>query len=405
MTFLDPEKQFEIIKRGTVEIIPEGEFINKLRKSKLSNNPLKIKLGCDPSAPDLHLGHSVVLRKLRDFQDLGHSVILVIGDFTAMIGDPSERKKTRPTLTFEETRSNAETYVHQAGKVLDASKLEIRYNSEWLGKMNFSDVIKLAGKYTIARMLERDDFENRYKARQPIYIHEFLYPLAQAYDSVALNADVELGGTDQKFNLLVGREIQLAYGQIPQVIATMPLLEGLDGAMKMSKSLGNYVAFEDTPEDMFGKLMSIPDSLLSKYFRLVTELPDAEIKEIEQVLADSSVNPMEIKKRLGWEIVNSYYDSTRADEAMEHFERIFSRKELPEKIPVIKLQRGKSILLVDVMHKGGLVNSKSEARRLISQNAVKIDNKVITNINHEITPESEVVMKVGKRRFLKIIPI
>ena len=405
MSFLDPEKQFEIIKRGTVEIIPEDEFINKLRQSKLSNNPLKIKLGCDPSAPDLHLGHSVVLRKLRDFQDLGHSVILVIGDFTAMIGDPSERNKTRPTLTFEETRSNAETYVHQAGKVLDTSKLEIRYNSEWLGKMNFSDVIKLAGKYTIARMLERDDFENRYKARQPIYIHEFLYPLAQAYDSVALNADVELGGTDQKFNLLVGREIQLAYGQTPQVIATMPLLEGLDGVMKMSKSLGNYVAFEDTPGDMFGKLMSIPDSLLSKYFRLVTELPDAEIKEIEQVLADSSVNPMEIKKRLGWEIVNSYYDSARADEAKELFEKIFSRKELPEKIPVIELQKGKSILLVDVMHKGGLVNSKSEASRLISQNAVKIDNKVITDINHEITPKSEVVMKVGKRRFLKIIPI
>ncbi len=405
MTFLDPEKQFEIIKKGTVEIIPEDEFINKLRQSKLSNNPLKIKLGCDPSAPDLHLGHSVVLRKLRDFQDLGHSVILVIGDFTAMIGDPSERKKTRPTLTFKETRSNAETYVHQAEKVLDTSKLEIRYNSEWLGKMNFSDVIKLAGKYTIARMLERDDFENRYKAQQPIYIHEFLYPLAQAFDSVALDADVELGGTDQKFNLLVGREIQLAYGQTPQVIATMPLLEGLDGVMKMSKSLGNYVAFEDTPEDMFGKLMSIPDSLLSKYFRLVIELPVAEIKEIERVLADSSVNPMEIKKRLGWEIVNSYYDSARADEAKEHFEKIFSRKELPEKIPVIKLQKGKSILLVDVMHKGGLVNSKSEARRLISQNAVKIDNKVITNINHEITPESEVVMKVGKRRFLKIIPI
>lgn len=405
MTFLDPEKQFEIIKKGTVEIIPEDEFINKLRQSKLSNNPLKIKLGCDPSAPDLHLGHSVVLRKLRDFQDLGHSVILVIGDFTAMIGDPSERKKTRPTLTFKETRSNAETYVHQAEKVLDTSKLEIRYNSEWLGKMNFSDVIKLAGKYTIARMLERDDFENRYKAQQPIYIHEFLYPLAQAFDSVALDADVELGGTDQKFNLLVGREIQLAYGQTPQVIATMPLLEGLDGVMKMSKSLGNYVAFEDTPEDMFGKLMSIPDSLLSKYFRLVIELPVAEIKEIERVLADSSVNPMEIKKRLGWEIVNSYYDSARADEAKEHFEKIFSRKELPEKIPVIKLQKGKSILLVDVMHKGGLVNSKSEARRLISQNAVKINNNIITNINHEITPESEVVMKVGKRRFLKIIPI
>ncbi len=400
MGFLPPEKQLEIIKRGAVEVIPEDELLEKLRESYKTGRPLRVKLGCDPSAPDLHLGHSVVLRKLRQFQDLGHQAILVVGDFTAMIGDPSGRNKTRPPLSAEQTRKNAETYVRQAGKVLNLETLEIRFNSEWLGKMTFADVIKLASKYTVARMLERDDFEKRYKNEIPIYIHEFLYPLAQAYDSVALEADVELGGTDQKFNLLVGREIQTEYGQKPQAIITMPLLVGTDGVNKMSKSLGNYIAFEDTPEDMFGKVMSIPDSLIMDYFVLTTDLSDEELAEIRRQLEDPTVNPMELKKRLGWEIVRMYHGRDAADRAKEHFERVFSRRQVPEDIPEYTLDSPKP--LVEVLVEAGILPSKSEARRMIRQKAVKIDGEVITDERFALDPGPERILKIGKRKWLKV---
>ena len=404
MKFLPPEKQFELISRNAEEIIPEEDLMRKLERSFSTGEPLRIKLGCDPSSPDLHIGHAVVLRKLRIFQELGHQAILVIGDFTAMIGDPSGRKKTRPPLTFEQTRKNAETYVKQAGKILDTRKLKIVFNSEWLGKMTFADVIKLASKYTVARMLERDDFELRYKEGVPIYIHEFLYPLAQAYDSVALRADVELGGTDQKFNLLLGREIQQSYGIEPQVIITHPLLVGTDGKMKMSKSYGNYIALEDPPDEMFGKTMSIPDELIMDYFRLATELGADELSEIERKLSDPSVNPMELKKRLAWEIVRIYHGPEAADRAKENFEKVFSKRELPEEMPEFIANKGERIKLVDLLYKHGLVPSKSEARRLIRQNAVKVENATINDINAEIVVEKELVIKVGKRRFLKVLP-
>ncbi|MEN3039082.1 MAG: tyrosine--tRNA ligase, partial [Candidatus Kryptonium sp.] len=291
----------DLIKHGTVEIIPEDELVRKIENSIKTGKPLKVKLGCDPTKPDLHLGHSVVLRKLRHFQELGHIAILIIGDFTAMIGDPSGRSKTRPQLSFEETRINGQTYFEQAKKILLPERVEIRYNSEWLGKMTFEDVIRLASKYTVARMLERDDFNKRYKSGEPISIHELLYPLAQAMDSVAIEADVELGGTDQKFNLLVGRDIQKEFGQDPQVIITMPLLVGTDGVEKMSKSLDNYIALNDPPSEIYGKTMSIPDNLIYDYFLLTTDLPPQEIEIIRQKLQDPSVNPRDLKRRLAWE--------------------------------------------------------------------------------------------------------
>lgn len=402
MERISPEKQFELLSHNVVEIIPDDEFREKLFSSHRDARPLRVKLGCDPSAPDLHLGHSVVLRKMRQFQDLGHQAILVIGDFTAMIGDPSGRKKTRPALTFEQTRKNAESYFRQAGKVLNMEKLEIRYNSEWLGKMTFADVIRLTSKYTVARILERDDFEMRLKQQIPISLHELLYPMAQAYDSVALEADIELGGTDQKFNLLVGRTIQSEYGQSPQVIMTMPLLEGTDGTQKMSKSLGNYIAFDDPPQEMFGKIMSIPDTLMEKYFRLTTDLNDDELEKISAQISNASINPMEIKKRLGWEIVRMYYGKDAADDARANFEKIFSHRQLPDEMPMFKMTC--EMRLLDILRQSGLVQSNAEARRLIRQNAIKIDGKPVKDENITMKPDEEIIVKVGKRRFLRIIP-
>ena len=402
MKKLSPEEQLEILRKNAVEIIPEEDLLEKLRISQQTGRPLRVKLGCDPSAPDLHIGHSVVLRKLRQFQELGHQAILVIGDFTAMIGDPSGKKKTRPALTFEETRKNAETYFRQAGKILDIDKLEIRYNSEWLGKMNFADVIKLASKFTVARMLERDDFEKRLREQIPISLHELLYPLAQAYDSVALEADVELGGTDQKFNLLVGRTIQTEYGQKPQAIITLPLLEGTDGVQKMSKSLGNYIAFEDSPDEIFGKTMSIPDELIEKYFRLATDISDDEIEKISEKLKDPSTNPMELKKRLAWELVRIYHSSDAADNAKANFEKVFSHRELPDEMPTFEISE--SARLIDILADASILPSRSEARRLIRQNAVRINGETITDENFIVIPEGEKIVKVGKRKFLKILP-
>jgi len=323
------EEELEILKSNVVEIIPEDGLYEKLKKAREEGRPLRVKLGADPSAPDLHLGHAVVLRKLKQFQDLGHQVVFIIGDFTARIGDPSGRSETRKPLTPEQVKKNALTYQEQVGKILDVSKAEIRYQEEWFGKMKLEDVLVLTSKYTIARMLERDDFAQRFKEQKPIFIHEIMYPLLQAYDSVAIKADIELGGTDQKFNLIVGREIQREYGLEPQVAMLMPILEGLDGKQKMSKSLGNYIGLTEPPNQMYGKVMSIPDELIIRYFELATELPKEEIRKIEQEMREGKLNPRDAKARLAREIVKIYHGEEASLKAEEEFNRIFRNKELP----------------------------------------------------------------------------
>ncbi|MBU0529436.1 tyrosine--tRNA ligase [bacterium] len=401
MKFKSVKEQLNIIKRGAEEIIPEKELITKLERSIKSGKPLIVKLGCDPSTPDLHIGHGVVLRKMRHFQDLGHQAVLVIGDFTGMIGDPSGRNKTRPQLTLEDVKKNAQTYIDQAKVILDVNKLKVLYNSTWLGAMHFSDVVKLASKYTVARMLERDDFTKRFKAEVPISIHEFLYPLAQGMDSVKLKADIELGGTDQKFNLLVGRDLQRESGQEPQVIITVPLLEGTDGIEKMSKSYGNHIALHDTPEEMYGKTMSIPDEMILKYFLLGADSELSKIKEVESKLAKGE-NPRNLKRELARTIVKKYYGEKASLDAEEHFDKIHLEKDVPDDIPEYELKSDK--LLVDILTDANLTSSRGEARRLIKQNAVKINKNTINDINYTIKPNSdEIVIKVGKRRFLKIL--
>jgi tyrosyl-tRNA synthetase len=390
----------DVIKRGTSEIIPEEDLVKKLERSIKTNKPLNIKLGCDPSRPDLHLGHSVVLRKLRQFQDLGHIAILIIGDFTGMIGDPSGKSKTRPSLTLEETHRNGQSYFEQAEKILSAERVSMQYNSDWLNKMSFADVIRLASKYTVARMLERDDFTIRYKAGEPISVHEFLYPLAQAMDSVAIQADVELGGTDQKFNLLVGRDIQREYNQEPQVILTMPILVGTDGVDKMSKSLDNYIGISDSPKDIFGKTLSIPDKLIHQYFELVTDVPNQELSAIQSSLADARTNPRDIKRRLARTLVRMYYSQTSADEAEKEFDRIFVQKSTPENIE--EFQRGTSSTITALLTDTKLAASRSEARRLIEQGGVSIDDVRVNDPNAELPEKDEFILKVGKRRFLKV---
>jgi len=401
---MDIKEQLEILKNRAVETIPEEELTAKLKKSAETGKPLKIKLGCDPSRPDLHLGHAVVLRKLRDFQDLGHEAILVIGDFTAMIGDPSGKSKTRPQLTFEETRENGLTYWEQASAILDPEKTRIVYNSEWLDKMSFSEVIKLASSYTVARMLERDDFEKRYSAEEPISVHEFLYPLAQAMDSVALEADVELGGTDQKFNLLVGREVQRFYGLEPQIIMTMPLLEGTDGVQKMSKSLDNYVGLTDPPSEKFGRLMSIPDDMILKYLELAAFAEPNDIQKAKEELESGKVNPMDIKKRMARMVIAIYDSEDDAVAAQEEFERVFSQGKTPEDIDVARYPAGMKIWIVELLRETGLVESGGEARRMIKQGAVSIDGDKVTDMNMEFEIKGESVIKVGKRRFIKVQP-
>ncbi len=401
MKFISVKEQLDIIKRGTEEILPEKELVSKLERSINSGKPLIVKLGCDPSTPDLHIGHGVVLRKMRHFQDLGHQAILVIGDFTGMIGDPSGRNKTRPQLTLDDVKKNAQTYIEQAKVILDVNSLKVVYNSTWLDAMQFSDVVKLASKYTVARMLERDDFTKRFKAEIPISIHEFLYPLAQGMDSVELKADIELGGTDQKFNLLVGRDLQRESGQEPQVIITMPLLEGTDGVEKMSKSYGNHIALRDTPEDMYGKTMSIPDEMIEKYFLLGVDAETNKLDEIKHKLADG-VNPRDLKRELARMLVEKYYDKNSAVEAENRFDQIHLKKDIPDDIPKYALKS--DTLLVNVIADAKLTSSKGEARRLIKQNAVKINKNTINDINYMLkTSTDETVLKVGKRRFLRII--
>lgn len=394
----------DLIRRGASEIIPEDDLVRKVEKSIKTKKPLRVKLGCDPSRPDLHLGHSVVLRKLRQFQDLGHQAILIIGDFTGMIGDPSGKSKTRPPLTLEETRRNGQTYFEQATKILAAQKIQMLYNSEWLGKMSFADVIALAGRYTVARMLERDDFTERYKAGEPISVHEFLYPLAQAMDSVAIEADVELGGTDQKFNLLVGRDIQREYGLEPQVILTMPILAGTDGVEKMSKSLDNYIGLNESPKEIFGKSLRIPDSLIYQYFELATNVSNDDLKGIRNQLADQSANPRDIKRRLARTLVELYHSAEAAERAEKEFDRIFIEKSVPDEIEEYHLKAGNGVqTVVALLTAAKLAASRGEARRLIEQGGVSIDGERISDANAPLPSKKEFVVKVGKRRFLKVI--
>ncbi|MGA7720757.1 MAG: tyrosine--tRNA ligase [Ignavibacteriaceae bacterium] len=397
-------EQMDVIKRGVFEIIPEEELVRKLEKSLKENKSLNIKLGCDPSRPDLHIGHSVVLRKLAQFQSLGHQAILIIGDFTGMIGDPSGRNITRPALSLEETRVNGQSYFEQASKIIDPKKTKIVYNSEWLSKMTFEDVIKLSSKYTVARMIERDDFTKRFKAGEPISVHEFLYPLAQAMDSVAIKSDVELGGTDQKFNLLVGRDIQREFGIEPQIILTMPLIIGTDGVEKMSKSYNNYIGISDSPKDIYGKTLSIPDSLIYNYYELATDISNFELKNIKQHLDDGSVNPRDIKRQLARIIVKMYYNEQTATEAEEEFDKIFIKKEIPDEIPEFKIEDNISELgILDLIVKVNCAPSKGEARRLVTQGGVSLDGDKIEDITAVISLKKESILKVGKRKFVKII--
>jgi len=393
-------EQMDIILKGVEEIIPEAELVKKIEQSIANNEPLKIKCGCDPSRPDLHIGHAVLLRKMRQFQDLGHQGILLIGDFTAMIGDPTGRNKTRPQLTIEDTKLNAKSYIDQASIVLDKSTLDIVYNSDWLGKMDFSDVIKLASKYTVARMLERDDFTKRYGGGVPISLHEFLYPLAQGYDSVHLKADVELGGTDQKFNLLVGRDLQKESGQVPQVVITTMLLEGTDGVEKMSKSYDNYIGLTDSPSDMYGRTLSIPDALIGKYFEYATTISEQSLDDIKNDLSEGKSNPRDLKRKLAREIVQMYHDEEAAKKAESDFDALFIKKDIPEDIPVYTLSSAET--LVSIMVGNNLVSSNGDAKRMIKQGAVKLDDKKVFDLYLEVAPDSEKVLKVGKRKFLRI---
>jgi len=394
-------EQMDLIRQGTDEIISEEQLEQKLGSAIQNNKPLIVKLGCDPSRPDLHIGHAVVLRKLHHFQDLGHTAVLVIGDFTAMIGDPSGRNKTRPQLTIEEAQEYGQTYIDQASAVLDVDKLKIVHNSEWLSAMNFIDVIKLTSHYTVARMLERDDFEKRYKSEIPISLHEFLYPLAQAMDSVELVADVELGGTDQKFNLLVGRDLQRDYDQDPQVVITTPLMEGTDGVKKMSKSYDNAIGLTDEPEEMYGKTLSIPDELIVPYFELSTDVSAEELQNINSRLKDGE-NPRDMKRQLAREIVTIYHSPEAAKAAESNFDRIFVEGDEPEEMDEYIVEKS-PVVVLNVIHDAGLVSSKREGRRLIEQGGVKIDGEKISDINSEIVVDKPRILRVGKRKFLKLV--
>ena len=401
--FPSVNEQMDLIRRGAEEIISEDELIKRLECSEEEEKPLVVKLGCDPSRPDLHVGHAVVLRKLRHFQDLGHQSVLVVGDFTALIGDPSGRNKTRPHLTKEEVDEYAETYIEQAGHILNLKTLKIVRNGDWLGAMNFHDVIKLASNYTVARMLERDDFEKRYKSEVPISIHEFLYPLAQAMDSVELNADIELGGTDQKFNLLVGRDLQRDHGQPPQIVITTPLLEGTDGVKKMSKTYDNYIGITDTPSEIYGRTMSISDALIYRYFEFATDVDASVLRDVEAKLANREINPRDLKRQLAREIVKLYHSSRAAVEAEEAFDKIFIQSDVPDEMEEWNAG-SERVVILSMMCDSKLISSKREARRLIEQGAVTVNGKKITRITEEISLESPVVLKVGKRRFLRVIP-
>lgn len=398
MSFKPVEEQLEIIRRGTVEIVPEEELTEKLKRSKKENKPLKIKLGVDPTRPDLHLGHSVILRKMRQFQDLGHEVILIIGGFTAMIGDPTGQNKTRPPLTLEEVKENAQTYIEQANSILDPTKLTLTNNYDWLGEMDFMDVVKLSSKLTVARMIERDDFSKRFENNEPISLHEFLYPLAQGQDSVHLKSDVELGGTDQKFNLLVGRQLQKEDGQEPQVCLMMPLLVGTDGSMKMSKSYDNYIGINEEPNDMYGKALSIPDDLIYTYYELVTDVETAILPAIKEKI---ETDPRNAKHDLAFTIVKMYHGEDAAKAAKTHFEQTVINKEVPDDAPEFYFDAGEEIRLLDIVAETGFSPSNGETKRMIKQGGISLDDKKVTDKNFSLTFKEgdEYALKVGKRNF------
>ncbi len=397
---MDLKKQLELLKRGTVEIYTEAELKDKLTEAAKTGKQLRIKLGLDPTSPDIHLGHTVVLRKMRQYQDLGHKAVLIIGDYTARIGDPSGQNTTRPMLSSEQIEQNAKTYFEQAGKILDTSKdkLEIRYNSEWLSDLRLADIIRLTSNMTVARMLERDTFELRYKKGDPIGIHEFLYPLMQGYDSVMIQSDVELGGTDQTFNNLVGRDIQRISGQCPQIVMTMPILVGLDGKEKMSKSKGNYIGVTDEPNDMFGKVMSISDDMMENYFTLLTDL---ETKKISELVNPEKTHPKEAKILLGKTIVSQFYDEADAENAAAEFDKVFSQGQLPEDIPEV-LVDNTAVSVKQLLLLCKLVETGGEAKRMVAQDAVTIAGSKTVDPNAEITPANGMVIQVGKRKFAKL---
>lgn len=396
MTDTELERQLEQIRRGSVEIINEEELIGKLRRGA----PLRIKAGFDPTAPDLHLGHTVLIQKLKHFQELGHQVIFLIGDFTGMIGDPTGKSETRKKLTREEVLRNAETYKKQIFKILDPDRTEIAFNSTWMDKFSAADFIELCSRYTVARMLERDDFEKRFKGNQPISIHEFLYPLVQGYDSVALRADVELGGTDQKFNLLMGRHLQREHAQASQIVLTMPILEGLDGVQKMSKSLGNYIGIDEAPSDMFGKLMSISDELMWRYYELLSDRSLDQIRSLREQVQSGALHPKTAKEDLAEEITARFHSAAAAAAAREGFNAVFAKQGIPEDIEVFEATGG--ILLVDVLSESGVCSSKGDARRMCKQNAVTIDGRKEDDASFAFAC-GEYVLKIGKKRFLKLV--
>lgn len=396
---LSPQEQLTVFKQGAIDLISDDELLAKLKEKK----SLRIKYGADPSAPDLHLGHTVPLRKLRQLQDLSHKVVFVVGDFTARVGDPSGQTETRRTLNQDEVSKNAKTYEEQVFRILDRKKTEVRYNSEWLGKFKIENFLTLTSKYTVARILERDDFAKRFAEKRPITILEFLYPLLQGYDSVEIKSDVEVGGTDQKFNFLVGRELQRDWKQSPQIVLTLPLIEGMDGKDKMSKSLGNHIALKDTPEDMFGKIMSVPDHLTIKYFRYLTNLSQDEVNQKEASLKGGTLHPRDAKAELAQEIVRLYHGDKAAKASEENFNKVFREKELPDEIKEIKIAADGEIKVIDLLQMAGLTASKSEARRLIEQGGVKINQEKVASVESKISLKMPVIVQCGKRKFARVM--
>lgn len=398
------EEQLAVIRRGAVEVLVEAELAEKLRESQRKGVPLRIKAGFDPTAPDLHLGHTVLIQKLKHFQDLGHHIIFLIGDFTGMIGDPTGKSETRKPMTREQLLQNAQTYRDQVFKILDPDKTEVAFNSNWFGAMTAADMIGLAARHTVARMLERDDFHKRFTGQQPIAIHEFLYPLVQGYDSVALKTDVELGGTDQKFNLLVGRELQKQMGQRPQDVVMMPLLEGLDGVNKMSKSLGNYIGITEPPREIYGKVMSITDELMLRYYELLSDVDLTMLQKIKDGVAHKpgGAHPMESKKALARELVARFHGRAQADRAEEEFVQQFKQKEIPDDIPTYHHADDKPVWICSLLSVSGTVASNAEARRLIQQGAVKLNGEKVLAVDLEVAPQGEIILQAGKRKFVRI---
>jgi tyrosyl-tRNA synthetase len=404
-TFKPVAEQLAYLKKGSAEIIREAELLIKLEKSTKTGNPLRVKLGVDPTAPDIHLGHTVVIRKLKHFQEMGHTAVFLIGDFTAMVGDPTGQSETRPPLTREQVNANAETYLEQVFKILDRKKTEIRYNSEWLDKLSSYDIVRLCAKYRVARMLEREDFHTRLTNQQPISMHELLYPLLVAYDSVVLESDVELGATEQKFNLLMGREIQREYGQESQVAFTMPILVGLDGSRKMSKSLGNYVGITETPDQMFGKMMSIPDELMWSYYELVTDRTPEEIAKLKSDVSSGSTHPMDVKMLLAREVVSGFHGEAAARKAAEMFQRVFRDRQAPEEAPVKNVAAGAPQMIKVLLMTLGLAPSVREAERLVKQGAVEIDGQRIDDPRNEVdlSKGRDFLLRAGKKKFVRVV--